>query len=176
LNRLGPLHDRKTSLSPSIAVLPESDFIHWLLAEATIPWPDVQGFSTVDILNPAAQSGTQITYILYTKSGDFNLNDLQWDNLKGLVKEISRHTGRPIGEVAPERAAAQIEVKAGERRMFSFQRTFGWIIVGICAALLLLVMLGGLLTRFSVDAAKAAIFLVCAMVLGASLIRFYRRR
>jgi hypothetical protein len=31
LNRLGPLHDRKTSLSPSIAVLPESDFIHWLL-------------------------------------------------------------------------------------------------------------------------------------------------
>ncbi len=146
------------------------------LAEATIPWAEVQGFSCVGILNPSAKDGTQSTYILYTKRGDFTLNDVQWNNLAGLMREISVHTGRPAGEVTQERTAAVEQVHAGERRMFSIQRILGRILLGISAAMLLLVALGVLAEGFSSDLAKAAFFLIFAMSAGWSMIRFYRRR
>ena len=151
----------------------------WLqgaVTQVSVEWSEVQGFSRVDIMNPAAQSGTQGTYILYTKQGDFNLNDVQWKNLDGLMQEISRRSGHAAGEVAAERTSAQTELHASERRMRSVQRVFGWSIVAITSLLLLPVIAGGFAIGFSSDLAKAAFFLVFAIGAAASMIRFYRRR
>ncbi len=145
------------------------------LAEATLPWVDVQGFTSMQTLNIALPDRIQTTYILYTKAGDFTLNNVQWDNLSGLVDEISRRTGRTPGEVAPERAEAHAEVEAGKRRVGSFQRISGWAIVIACAPLLLLVIVGGFAQGFSADVIKAAGFLALALSLGALLVRFYRK-
>jgi hypothetical protein len=146
------------------------------VAEVTVSWPDVQGFDRVDTLNPSAQSGTQSTYILLTKAGDFSLNNVQWENLDGLIREVVRRTGHGAGQVASERAAAQAEIQAKERRMSSAQRVFGWIVLVTSGLMLLAVMVGTLATGFSSDLLKAALFLVFAMSVGASVIRFYRRR
>lgn len=151
----------------------------WLqraLAEATIPWAEVQGFSHVGILNPAAKGGTQTTYILYTRQGDFTLNDIQWNNLAGLIDEISRRTARPSGEVAPERTVALDQVHAGERRMFWVLRVLGWILAGMCAILLLPLIVDAFSSGISGDIARAAIFLAIAITLAGSMIRYYRRR
>lgn len=145
-------------------------------AEAIIPWPEVQGFSRADTPNPAAQGGAQSSYILYTKEGDFSLNSLQWENLDGLIQQIAKRTGHGAGEVASERAAAQTELRSSERRMRSIQRVFGWIVL-ITSGLLLLPVLGTLFsTGMTADTGKAAIFLLFAMGVAASVIRFYRRR
>jgi hypothetical protein len=149
----------------------------WLpgpLEDVVVPWAEVQGFSHVDFLNPGA--GVQSNYILYTNRGDFTLNDVQWDNLPGLLEQISSHTGRRDGEVASERSAAQIELAGAKRRMFSIQRIFGWCIFIVSAALLLLVIVGGLVSGFNVGLAKALGVLGLAMSLGGSMARFYRRR
>jgi hypothetical protein len=151
----------------------------WLqgaVTQVTVEWSEVQGFSRVDIMNPAAQSGTQGTYILYTKQGDFNLNDVQWKNLDALMQEISRRSGHAPGDVAAERTSAQTELHSSERRMRSAERIFGWSILAITSLLLLPVIAGGLAIGFSSDLAKAAFFLVFAIAAAASMIRFYRRR
>jgi len=145
------------------------------LGEATIPWAEIQGFTDMKVMNPASVYGAQTTYVLYTKRGDFTLNDMQWDNLAMMVREVSARSGRFPGEVAPERAAARAEIQAGTRRLFSFQRIFGWMLVIPCAALLLLVILGGLAGGFTGDLARASIYLAIGLGLGAGMIRFYRK-
>jgi hypothetical protein len=146
------------------------------VAEITTPWTDVQGFSRVDTPNPAARGGAQSTYILFTKGGDFSLNSIQWENLDGLIAEIARRSGHSAGEVAPERAAAEAQLQVSERRMSSVQRVFGWIILVASGAMLLPVIVGMLARGPSVDLARAALFLIFAMGVAASMIRFYRRR
>jgi hypothetical protein len=113
--------------------------------------------------------------VLYTKRGDFTLNDVQWDNLAAMVREVSARSGRSTGEVAPQRAAARAEIQAGTRRLFSFQRIFGWTLVIPCAALLLLVILGGLARGFTADLARASVYLAIGLGLGVGMIRFYRK-
>jgi hypothetical protein len=149
----------------------------WLqgaVTEHTIAWAEVQGFSRVDVMNPAEQGGAQATYILYTKRGDFNLNNVQWQNLEGLMREMARRSGHAAGEVAPERTAAQTELHRSEHRMRSVLRVFGSIILAMSGAMLLLV-LPGLSTGFSSDLAKAGFVLVFAVSAAVSMIRFYRR-
>jgi hypothetical protein len=146
------------------------------LAEAAIPWGEVQGLTDVRVLNPAAPNRTQNTYILYTQRGDFTLNDVQWNDLEGLMREVSARSGRAPGEIAPERSAVRAEVKAGQRRLYSFQRILGWILVVGCAPLLLLLVLGGCIDGFSGDLARVAVFLAVGLALGVSMIRFYRKQ
>lgn len=145
------------------------------LAEAAIPWAEIQGFSSMRILNISAETRTQTTYILYTNRGDFTLNDIQWDNLAGLVREVSARTGRNPGEVAPERSVARKEVETGKRRVFGLQRTFGWITLGLSLPLLLLVILGGFIDGFSANLVSGGFMLTVAIGLGSTMIRFYRR-
>jgi hypothetical protein len=145
------------------------------LAEATIPWSEIQGLSTMRTLNMNTKTRTQITYILYSKRGDFTLNDIQWDNLAGLVREISVRTGRAVGKIAPERNATRIAVEAGKRRVFKAQRILGWIVVGVCVPALLLLILGGLIQGYSVALLDAGFMLMLAISLGSALIRFYRK-
>lgn len=146
------------------------------LAEATIPWLEVQGFSRVDTANPAAPGGAQATYLLYTKDGDFSLNNLQWENLDLLMREIARRSGHGADQIAPERAAAQSELRSSERRLRSVQRVLGWVVLVTSGILLLPVIAGALAHGFSSDLGKAAMFLVLAMGVAASVIRFYRPR
>jgi hypothetical protein len=145
------------------------------LAEATIPWAEVQGFTSMTTLNIGTTTGTQNTYVLYTSQGDFTFNDIQWDNLEGLLWEVCARTGRTPDEVAPERAPAVAEVQAGKRRVFAFQRIFGWAILILCVPLMLLVILGGIIRGFSADLVSAASFLLLANVLGSAMIRYYRK-
>jgi hypothetical protein len=145
------------------------------LVEATIPWAEIQGFSDMRTLNMATPSHVQTTYVLYTSRGDFTLNDVQWDHLSNLMQEVSARTGRMPGQVAPERAAAQADVKAGERRVYSFQRIFGWIIVVICTPLMLLVVIAGLAQGFSADLGRATSYLLLALTLGGSMTRYYKK-
>ena len=145
------------------------------IAEVTIPWAEIQGFSEMRTLNIASRKRTQMTYILFTNRGDFTLNDIQWDNLADLVREVSMRIDRLPGVVAPERAAALAEVKSGERRIFSVQRIFGWVVVVTCVLLAVLLFLGGLMQGFSADLLKAAIFLLFALSVGVSMIRYYRK-
>jgi hypothetical protein len=145
------------------------------LASAVVPWNEVQGFTDMKVLNAAASGGAQTTWILYTNRGDFTLNDMQWENLPGLVHQVSARIGRAPGDVAPERAAALNQVKAGERRLSSWQRSFGWIVVGICALLLLLILIGLFTAGFSPGLVSGSAFLLVAMGLGIGMIRFYRK-
>jgi hypothetical protein len=145
------------------------------LAEVTTPWTDIQGITGMQSPNFALPGRIQTTYILYTKSGDFTLDNVQWDDLAGLIAEITRRSGLVPGEVAPERAESRAEVETGKRRVGSFQRILGWIIVILCAPLLLLVIVGGIAQGFSADVVKAAGFLAVALSLGASLVRFYSK-
>jgi hypothetical protein len=108
----------------------------WLqrgIASAEIPWAEVQGFSAMRTLNTAMKENVQATWFLYTARGDFTLNDVQWADLDGLVREIESYTGREPDDVAPARASTQAEMKSGQRRLFSVQRFFGWTIVIVCA-------------------------------------------
>lgn len=146
------------------------------VAEVTAAWTEVQGFSRVDTPNPAARGGAQSTYILFTKGGDFSLNSIQWENLDGLMLEIARRSGHSAGEVAPERAATEAQLQVSERRMSSVQRVLGWIIL-VASGAILLPVIAGLLSRGpSADLGRAVFFLIFAMAVAASMIRFYRRR
>jgi hypothetical protein len=145
------------------------------LAKAVVPWAEVQGFTGMRVLNPASPNRTQTTYILYTQRGDFTLNDVQWNHLDGLVREVSARIGRAPGEVAPERSAVRAEIQAGQRRLYSFQRILGWTMVIACGPLLALTVLGGFIQGFSADLARASVFLLLGLGLGVSMTRFYRQ-
>jgi hypothetical protein len=144
------------------------------LAEATIPWAEIQGITDMHTLNMSAATGTQTTYILYTSRGDFTLNDIQWDDLPGLIGEISARTGRAPGQVAAERAVASADVKAGKRRLFAVLRIFGWTVIVLSAAMLLLVIAGGFIQGFSRDLLSAGFMLMFAISLGYAMVRYYR--
>jgi hypothetical protein len=144
------------------------------LREAAIPWPDIQGFSSFRTPNPSARGNVQKTYILYTSQGDFTLNDVQWENLDALMSEISKRTGRPAEEVAPQRAQSRAEIRTTERRIFSMQRLIGWIAVAICAPMLILVLIA-MTQGFSAGLGVSAVYLFIGASLGMSLIRFHRK-
>ncbi len=145
------------------------------LAEATVPWAEIQGFSDMRTLNMNTKTRTQTTYILYTSQGDFTLNDIQWENLAGLVHAVSAHTGRKPGEVSPERSSTRAQVEASKRRLFALERIFGWILVGLCTPVLLLVILGGFIQGFSADLVRGGFMLMLAISLGSAMIRFYHK-
>jgi hypothetical protein len=118
----------------------------WLphpLADVTVTWAEVQGFNSTSIPNRSAPGGRQGIYVLYTSRGDFNLNDVQWNNLNGLLKEITRFTGREAGVAAAERSAAQAEFQAGKRGIDRVMRVSSWVATGcgVVGAIMLLISL-----------------------------------
>ena len=145
------------------------------LATARIPWADIQGFTSMRTMNMSAKSGSQATYILYTRQGDFTLVDLQWENLDGLLGEITARTGRAPETVAEERAAAKAEIQAGERKVYVLMRGFGWAAVIVCVPMAVVVLIEGVAQGFSRDVGRGLCLLVIACSIGSSMIRYYRK-
>jgi hypothetical protein len=145
------------------------------LAEAVIPWAEVQGVAGSSTFNQTRSGGVQTNYILYTNRGDFTLDVRLWANVAGLIREVCARSGRKPGEIAPERSAALAGLRTGERRSASRTRIFGWILAIACTAMLAIVGIAGLNGDSSTSLIRFAIYLAMGIGVGISMIRFRRK-
>jgi hypothetical protein len=145
------------------------------LAEASIPWTEIQGVMERRVSNLPGPGGIQTTYILYSKRGDFTLRDIQWVNLEIMIREITARSGRVLGEIAPERSAVLTEVNSKERRAATRQRVFGWFLLIVCVPWAVVVVITGLSQGFSSGLIRAAAYLFVGLAAGISMVRFSRR-
>ncbi len=137
-----------------------------------IPWAAVDGLADVNILNPSCPRGTQTVCILYTRRGQFALDERHWKDLAGFRREMAVRIGS--AEIAPDRSAALDGVLSVRRRVYFQQRQLGRIVTAISLPLFVMAFTGGFFAGFSADLYRGLLFLFFAFSLGIAMVRFYR--